>query len=57
MDKGNRETWRPVVEYEGSYDVSDEGRVRSLPRTTPHGKTLRGRYPVGSRTRRRATCK
>lgn len=24
------ETWRPVVGYEGRYEVSDEGRVRSL---------------------------
>lgn len=26
------ETWRPVVGYEGFYEVSDLGRVRSLPR-------------------------
>lgn len=26
------EEWRPVVGYEGLYEVSDQGRVRSLPR-------------------------
>ena len=30
------ETWRPVVGYEGSYEVSDHGRVRSLDRIS-HG--------------------
>jgi len=28
------EEWRPVVGYEGLYEVSDQGRVKSLPRTT-----------------------
>jgi len=32
MDQ-NLEQWRPVVGYEGLYEVSDHGRVRSLPRT------------------------
>lgn len=27
------ETWKPVVRYEGLYEVSDQGRVRSLDRT------------------------
>jgi hypothetical protein len=27
------ETWRPVVGYEGLYEVSDHGRVRSVDRT------------------------
>lgn len=26
------ERWRPVLGYEGRYEVSDHGRVRSLPR-------------------------
>lgn len=29
------EEWRPVVGYEGLYEVSDLGRVKSLPRMTP----------------------
>lgn len=28
-----REEWRPVASYEGRYDVSRLGRIRSLPRT------------------------
>lgn len=29
-----RETWKPVVGYEGFYEVSDQGRVRSLNRVS-----------------------
>ena len=28
----NKETWKPVQGYEGLYEVSDMGRVRSLPK-------------------------
>lgn len=34
------EEWRPIVGYEGAYEVSSLGRVRSLDRTV----TLRGRW-------------
>ena len=40
------ETWRPVVGYEGMYEVSDLGRVRSLPTgkgKRPCVRLLRGR--------------
>ena len=37
------EEWRPVVGYEGSYEVSDMGRVRSLDRTTDRGRKWKGR--------------
>lgn len=30
------EIWKPVVGYESQYEVSSQGRVRSLPRTVPH---------------------
>lgn len=30
------ESWKPVPGYEGLYEVSDRGRVRSLTRTIPH---------------------
>ncbi len=30
------EEWRPVVGYEGLYEVSDQGRVRSLPKKGNH---------------------
>ena len=35
------EIWRDVVGYEGLYQVSNLGRVKSLPRATTKGKTLR----------------
>lgn len=50
------EKWRPVVGYEGHYEVSDQGRVRSLRRDVPSrwggtrkwgGKTLRGTVTNG----------
>lgn len=31
------EEWRPIPGYEGAYEVSDLGRVRSLPRLVPAG--------------------
>lgn len=37
------EKWLPVVGYEGVYDVSDLGRVRSLDRTDSRGHRIRGR--------------
>lgn len=36
------ESWLPVVGWEGSYEVSDWARVRSLHRKTPRGR-LRGK--------------
>ncbi len=47
------EEWRPVPEFEGLYEVSSAGRVRSLERTSGHGRharRLRGRIltPTGS---------
>lgn len=39
------EEWRPVVGYEGIYEVSDRARVRSLPRFV----TQRGRYGMITR--------
>ena len=41
------EEWRPVVGYEGRYEVSDQGRIRSLDRV----ETLRSRWG-GTFTRR-----
>lgn len=38
-----REEWRPVVGYEGMYEVSDQGRVRSLDRVDSIGRLRRGR--------------
>ena len=36
------EVWRPVKGYEGLYEVSDYGRVRSLARVDSSGKRRRG---------------
>lgn len=33
VDQPSREEWRPVVGYEGYYEVSHRGRVRSIDRT------------------------
>ncbi|WP_374247753.1 NUMOD4 motif-containing HNH endonuclease [Gordonia sp. ABSL49_1] len=37
------ERWKAVPGYEGSYEVSDEGRVRSLTRRKFHGHRHKGR--------------
>lgn len=37
------ERWLPVVGWEDLYEVSDQGRVRSLDRSDPLGRHLRGR--------------
>lgn len=51
---GRVERWLPVVGYEGSYEVSDQGQVRSLDRvagTAEHPRRWKGRVlqpaPVG----------
>lgn len=43
---GRNETWRPVIGRAGSYEVSSNGRVRSLTRRVPY----QGRYQVFYRT-------
>lgn len=37
------EKWLPVVGYEGIYEVSDRGNVRSLDRISPSGACRKGR--------------
>jgi len=37
------ETWRSIVGYEGIYDVSDNGRIKSLARKDIAGRQLRNR--------------
>lgn len=43
------ETWRPIVRYEGVYEVSDLGRVRSLDRIVPNSGTRGGSMSVKGR--------
>lgn len=40
----NQEQWRPVIGFEGMYEVSDQGRVKSLLRPTHNGigRPIRG---------------
>lgn len=46
------EIWRPITGYEGIYEVSNLGRVRSLDRVTIHGHRRRGALlrPAPNRT-------
>lgn len=37
------EVWRPISGYEGAYEVSSLGRVRSLTRALPSGRRWNGR--------------
>jgi len=48
------EEWRPVVGYEGAYEVSDHGRVRSLGRTMTDRIGRPRRVPGGVLTPGRA---
>jgi hypothetical protein len=34
------EVWKPIVGYEGFYEVSDQGRIRSLPGQRQYGNRL-----------------
>lgn len=43
------ERWLPIAGYEGFYEVSDEGRVRTVERRVPNGG---GTRHVGARIRR-----
>lgn len=38
---GNIEIWKPVNDYEGLYEVSSIGRIRSIKRATTNGKVLK----------------
>lgn len=40
------EIWLPVVGFEGLYEISNIGRVKSVPKTTAH-RTFEGRVRVG----------
>lgn len=38
-----KECWKPIQNFEGCYDVSDKGRVRSLDRIDGQGRNWKGR--------------
>ena len=46
-----RETWRPVIGFEGVYEVSDQGGVRSLDRVVEMTVAHRNQY--GTRTQKK----
>ena len=39
----NTEIWKPVVGYEGLYEVSSYGRVRSLDKISADGRRIKGK--------------
>lgn len=41
------ERWLPIPGYAGAYEVSDQGRVRSLPQTTSDGRRLKAKILKG----------
>ena len=51
MSEHDREIWRPVPDWEGLYEVSNHGRVRSLDRIDARGRRWPGRIMQGSRDR------
>jgi hypothetical protein len=38
-----KEKWKPIIGYEGYYEVSNHGRVRGLPRITSSNRPVLGR--------------
>lgn len=41
------EYWKPIPDAEGSYEVSNLGKVRSIDRTSPEGRRLKGKELKG----------
>lgn len=54
MRAGNAETWAPVVGYEGLYEVSDLGRVRSVDRSVLGSRRRAERRAYGIEIKRHA---
>lgn len=53
---GLEEIWKPVPEFEGYYEVSNLGRIRSLDRITSDGKKIKGKL-LSSENSDRYWCK
>ena len=47
--KPTTEIWKPIPAFEGLYEASSSGRIRSLDRITAHGTTRKGRVLKGHR--------
>ena len=46
-----KEEWMPIKEWEGRYEISSFGRVRSLQRIAPNGRTVTERFLIQTPTR------
>lgn len=55
MDEANTERWLPVLGYEGFYEASDQGRIRSLSRWVYAGPRAGRRLHAGRVLRQPAT--
>lgn len=51
------EEWRDVVGYEGLYQVSNLGRVKSLEKTVPHPTAKSGYWVLPEKIRKLKVCK
>ena len=47
----SHEKWKAIPGYEGFYEVSDQGRVRSLDRIVSNGRRIKGQFLSPSRVR------
>lgn len=47
MEKSDIETWKDIKGYEELYQVSNLGRIKSLPRNTAHERIMRQRKDKG----------
>ena len=55
-EDNNTERWLPVVGFEGFYEVSDHGRVRSVGRLLPASGRMNARTLAGRILRPRPSC-
>lgn len=47
MEKSDIEIWKNIKEYEGLYQASNLGRIKSLPRNTAHERIMKQREDKG----------
>ena len=44
-----KEMWKSVIDYEGLYEISNKGRLRSVDRITPDGRRVKGKLKKPSK--------
>jgi len=47
MEVSTKEAWRPVVSFEGLYEISNKGNIRSVTRSVFHSGNGRGHLLIG----------